>query len=123
MPDTNTRWLIGVFAAAVVAVSVQIDTQIGGLRDELRSGLAEARADRAEMRAASSAEHAEIRAEVRGDMAEVRAEFRADLAEFRAAVREDLRRLDARLRAVEITLGKVDQRLAALERLHEAAGD
>ena len=96
MPDRNTQWLVGVLVAVGLGLAVQIDTQIGGLRAELRSGLAEARADRAE----------------------IRAEFRSGLSELR----EDLRRLDDRLRAVEITLGKVDQRLAALERLQEAPG-
>ena len=38
----------------------------------------------------------------------------ADLSE----VRNDLRRMDDRLRAVEIAFGKVDQRLETLERLH-----
>jgi len=33
-------------------------------------------------------------------------------------IETDIRGLDARLRAVEITLAKVDQRLATLERLH-----
>ena len=33
-------------------------------------------------------------------------------------VRDDVRRMDDRLRAVEIAFGKVDQRLATLERLH-----
>ena len=34
-----------------------------------------------------------------------------------ADIRTDIRRLDDRLRAVEITLGKVEQRLATLERI------
>ena len=33
-------------------------------------------------------------------------------------IETDVRSLDARLREVEIALGKVDQRLATLERLH-----
>ena len=33
-------------------------------------------------------------------------------------VHADVRRMDDRLRAVEIAFGKVDQRLATLERLH-----
>lgn len=33
-------------------------------------------------------------------------------------VRADLRRMDDRLRAVEVAFGKVDQRLETLERLH-----
>ncbi|MCY4120890.1 MAG: hypothetical protein OXG72_08230 [Acidobacteria bacterium] len=45
--------------------------------------------------------------------------LRSDVAE----VRNDLRRLDDRLRAVEIEFGKVDQRLATLERLHLPAPD
>ena len=41
-----------------------------------------------------------------------------DGARHVAAVRDDLRRMDDRLRAVEIAFGKVDQRLETLERLH-----
>ena len=63
-------------------------------------------------------QHAEIRSELRAGLAEVRAESRAEHAEIRAKFRVDLRRLDDRLRAVDVALGKVDQRLAALERLH-----
>ena len=33
-------------------------------------------------------------------------------------VRTDLRRMDDRLRAVEVEFGKVEQRLSTLERLH-----
>lgn len=47
--------------------------------------------------------------------------IRSDLVEIRADMREmrgDIRSLDDRLRAVEIAFGKVDQRLATLERLH-----
>lgn len=40
--------------------------------------------------------------------------LRGDLAEIRL----DVRRLDDRLRTVEVEFGKVDQRLATLERLH-----
>ena len=44
--------------------------------------------------------------------------LRTDLRVQVAAVQEDLRRMDDRLRAVEVEFGKVDQRLATLERLH-----
>ena len=43
---------------------------------------------------------------------------RTDLRVQIAAVQEDLRRMDDRLRGVEVEFGKVDQRLATLERLH-----
>ena len=39
------------------------------------------------------------------------------IADLRAEVRADMRRLDDRLRAVEIAFGKVDQRLLILERV------
>lgn len=41
-----------------------------------------------------------------------------DLRDDVAEVRADVRGLDTRLRTVEITLGKVGQRLETLERLH-----
>lgn len=46
-------------------------------------------------------------------------DLRSEVAELRA----DVRGLDTRLRAVEITLGKVGQRLDTLERLHLPSAD
>ena len=46
-------------------------------------------------------------------------DLRSEVAELRA----DVRGLDARLRTVEITLGKVGQHLATLERLHLPSPD
>lgn len=46
-------------------------------------------------------------------------DLRSEVAELRA----DMRGLDTRLRAVEITLGKVGQRLDTLERLHLPSAD
>ena len=48
---------------------------------------------------------------------------RTDLRVQIAAVQEDLRRMDDRLRAVEVEFGKIDQRLATLERLHLPTAD
>ena len=42
----------------------------------------------------------------------------AGLRTEHAEIRIDVRRMDDRLRAVEVEFGKVDQRLATLERLH-----
>lgn len=42
----------------------------------------------------------------------------AQLAVQISGVRTDIRRLDDRLRAVEVAVAKVDQRLSTLERLH-----
>ena len=48
----------------------------------------------------------------------IRTELRVQVA----ALQEDLRRMDDRLRAVEVEFGKVDQRLATLERLPADSG-
>ena len=45
------------------------------------------------------------------------ADLRADMTGQIADLRDDVRRLDGRLRAVEIAFGKVDQRLLTLERV------
>ena len=58
------------------------------------------------------AEIRDLRTEFRSDMSALRAEVRGEMSDLRA----ELRALDARLRAVEIELGKVNQRLATLER-------
>ena len=52
-------------------------------------------------------------ADVTGQIAGLRAEMTGQIADLRA----DVRRLDDRLRAVEIAFGKVDQRLLILERV------
>ena len=50
-------------------------------------------------------------------IADLRADLAGRIADLRAEVRDDFRRLDDRLRAVEIAFGKVDQRLLTLERI------
>ena len=45
------------------------------------------------------------------------ADLQVDLAQLRTETREDLQRLDDRLRAVEVAVGKVEQRLETLERV------
>lgn len=47
----------------------------------------------------------------------------AQIAVQVSGVRTDVRRLDDRLRAVEVALAKVDQRLSTLERLNLPAPD
>ena len=58
------------------------------------------------------AEIRDLRTEFRSDMSALRAEVRGEMSDLRA----EIRALDARLRAVEIELGKVNQRLTTLER-------
>ena len=51
------------------------------------------------------------------------ANLAGQVADLRAEVRADVRRLDDRLRAVEVAFGKVDQRLLTLERVLIPAPD
>ena len=56
---------------------------------------------------------------LRTEVAGLRADMTGQIADLRA----DMRRLDDRLRAVEIAFGKVDQRLLTLERVLIPAPD
>ena len=58
---------------------------------------------------------------VKADLSNEIATVKADLSADNADIRTDLRRMDDRLRAVEIAFGKVDQRLETLERLYRPA--
>jgi Tfp pilus assembly protein PilN len=57
-----------------------------------------------------------------GQIAGVNARI-GDLANQISEMRTDIRRIDDRLRVVEVAFGKVDQRLETLERLHLPAPD
>ena len=58
-----------------------------------------------------------------GQIAALRTDVTGQIADLRAEVRADVRRLDDRLRAVEVAFGKVDQRLLTLERILIPAPD
>ena len=89
MPDRNTQWLIG----ALLALAALLWTQHGATN---------ARLDEIGVRIG--------RLEVAVD------NNRREMSELRTELRAEIRKLDARVRAVEIELGKVTQRLATLER-------
>ena len=94
--STDTKWIVGTGAAIILSV-VGTGVALGGLL----SIQFDARID-------------DLRADLSAEIATVKADLSAEIA----AVRDDLRRMDDRLRAVEIAFGKVDQRLETLERLH-----
>ena len=62
-------------------------------------------------------------AALRTDMRTGQAGLAGQIADLRAEVRAEVRRLDDRLRAVEVAFGKVDQRLLTLERVLIPAPD
>ena len=97
--STDTRWIVGTGAAIILSV-VGTGVALGGLLSVQFAGV-NTRID-------------DLRADLTAEIATVKADLSAEIA----VVRDDVRRMDDRLRAVEIALGKVDQRLETLERLH-----
>ena len=93
--STDTKWIVGTGAAIILSV-VGTGVALGGLLSDQFAAI-DARFD-----------------DLRADLAAVKADLTAEIA----VVRDDVRRMDDRLRAVEIAFGKVDQRLETLERLH-----
>ena len=132
----DTKWIVGTGAAIILSV-VGTGVALGGLLsvqfgarfddvnarfDDLRTDLT---AEIATVRADLSAEIATVKVDLSAEIATVKADLSAEIATVKAdlsgeiaVVRDDLRRMDDRLRAVEIAFGKVDQRLETLERLH-----
>ena len=92
--SNDTRAIIGTIVAAAVSLGGLLSVQFAGVNTRIDD--VNTRID-------------DLRAEV--------ATVKADLSADNADIRNDLRRMDDRLRAVEIAFGKVDQRLETLERL------
>ncbi len=90
--STDTKAIIGTIVAAAVSLGGLLSVQFAGVNTRID--------------------------DLRTEIATVKADLSADNAD----IRTDLRRMDDRLRAVEIAFGKVDQRLETLERLHRPAG-
>jgi hypothetical protein len=100
--STDTKWIVGTGAAIILSV-VGTGVALGGLLS-VQFAAINARFDDVNARFD----------DLRADLAAVKADLTAEIA----VVRDDVRRMDDRLRAVEIAFGKVDQRLETLERLH-----
>ena len=113
----DTRWIVGTGAAIILSV-VGTGVALGGLLSiqftaiDARFDDVNARID--DLRADLTAEIAAVKTDLSAEIATVKADLSGEIA----VVRDDLRRMDDRLRAVEIAFGKVDQRLETLERLH-----
>ena len=104
--STDTRWIVGTGAAIILSV-VGTGVALGGLLSVQFTAI-DARFDDVNARID------DLRADLTAEIAAVKADLSGEIA----VVRDDLRRMDDRLRAVEIAFGKVDQRLETLERLH-----
>ncbi len=105
--STDTKAIIGTIVAAAVSLGGLLSVQLSGVNtriDDLRTELS-GRID-------------DLRTELIDRIDTVKADLSAEIAD----IRTDLRRMDDRLRAVDVAFGKVDQRLETLERLHRPAG-
>ena len=105
MVNNDTKWIIGTGVAVIasvvgsaMAVIAVVVTLVGGVRDDLR--------------------------DVRGDMRSMHAvieglrdDMHAAIEGLRDDMREDHARFDARLDALEVAVGKVEQRLQTIERV------
>lgn len=119
---TDTKAIIG----TIVAVAVSLGGLFGGLLSVQFSGI-NARFDDINTRFDDvNARIDDLRTDLTTRIDDLRTDLttRIEAVELDlAGVRTDLRRFDDRLRAVEIAFGKVDQRLATLERLHLPGSD
>lgn len=102
--SSDTKWIIGTIVPAILVVAGLLSAQIAGVNARIddvnvRIGDVNARIDtlRTDMNARIDA----LRDDLKGEI---------------AVLRDDVRSMDARLRAVEVAFGKVDQRLETLER-------
>ena len=102
--SSDTKAIIGTIVAVAVSLGGLLSVQFAGIDDRFDD--VNARID-------------DLRTDLSAEIATVKADLSAEIT----MVRGDLRRVDDRLRAVEIAFGKVDQRLATLERLHLPSPD
>ena len=105
MPSNDTRWVIGTIIVAGGLLSAQI-SGVNTRIDDVNANLT-ARID-------------DVNANLTAQIDNVNINLTAQID----VLRDDMRGLDGRLRAVEVAFGKVDQRLATLERaVIPAAGE
>lgn len=103
--STETKAIIGTIVGTGLALAGLLSAQIAGVN---------ARVD--DLRRELSAQIAGVNArvdDIRADVRDLRADMRADMRD----IRDRLERFDARLDAVEVALGKLDQRLSTIERI------
>jgi len=114
--STDAKWIIGTMGGLVIAVAGLLSAQINGLNtriDDLDARL-NTRIDDLDARLNTRIDDLDTSLNARIDDMNVRIdELRADIRELRA----DHVRFDARLDAVEVAVGRLDQRLAVIERV------
>ena len=122
--NTDTKAIIGTIVAATISLGGLLSVQFASVNTRIDD--VNVRIDDVNVRIDDvNVRIDDLRTELIDRIDTLRADLsaeidtaRADLSADNAEIRNDLRRMDDRLRAVEIAFGKVDQRLETLERLH-----
>ena len=110
--SSDAKWIIGTMGGLVIAVAGLLSAQINGLNtriDDLDTRL-NTRIDELDARLSARIDDTNTRIDDTNTRID---ELRADIRELRA----DLVRVDERLDAVEVAVGRIDQRLAVIERV------
>ena len=115
--STDTKAIIGTIIAATISLGGLLSVQFAGVNariDDVNTRIDDVNTRIDDLRTELIDRIDTVRTDLSAEIDTARADLSADNAE----IRNDLRRMDDRLRAVEIAFGKVDQRLETLERLH-----
>ena len=116
MPSNDTRWVIGTIIVAAGLLSAQI-SGVNTRIDDVNANLT-ARIDDVNANLTAQIDNVNVNLTAQIDNVNINLTAQIDV------LRDDMRGLDGRLRAVEVAFGKVDQRLATLERaVIPAAGE
>ena len=118
--STDAKWIIGTMGGLVIAVAGLLSAQLNGMNTSLNTRIDDldarlnTRIDDLDASLNARIDDLGARLNARIDDMNVRIdELRADIRELRA----DHVRFDARLDAVEVAVGRLDQRLAVIERV------
>ncbi len=112
----QSKWTVG-SAIGLGLLLLALFANFNARFDDQAAQIAGLRTEMADLRADVTGQMAQLRADMTGQMAGLRDDMTRQMAELRADMTGQIRRLDDRLRAVEIAFGKVDQRLLTLERI------
>ena len=110
--SSDAKWIIGTMGGLVIAVAGLLSAQIAGINTRIDDMSASLNARIDDMDASLNARIDDMNARI-DDMNARIDELRVDIRELRA----DHIRFDERLDAVEVAVGRVDQRLSIIERV------
>ena len=118
--SSDTKAIIGTIVATGLAVAGLLSVQISGQISSLSVRIDDVRADTLDVRGSLHSEMRDLRGSLHSEMRDLRSSLRSEVRALRSEMgemRATMDRFDARLDAVEVALGQVDQRLLTIERV------